>query len=241
MANSNKGMKPTVKTGAMTLVMLVNLYRSQMIALLLKNGVAVPQGSSNERVAMLMASLLKVSTSFVKDLNDFLANPSVLANVSGKLDQTAQYFRMSGKAFMNFGDDPYDYSVPDSVGYQSEYGLDLSTDSSTTSGSGSSSGSGDSWWTGIKANLGNYLSDGIKLLGTFSTNNSNVEIARAQRDIANAGTGGTGTGTGAGTGGSGGKMPSTDEGMSTTTIVLLSLLGVAVLGTVIFFATRPKE
>jgi hypothetical protein len=235
MANSKKGMKPTVKTGAMTLVMLVNLYRSQMIALLLKNGVAVPQGASNETIAMLMASLLKVSTSFVKDLNNFLANPSVLANLSGSLEQTAQYFRMSGKAYMNFGDDPYDYSVPDNIGYESELGLDLGTNSSTTSGSGS----GDSWWTGIKANLGNYLSEGIKLIGTISTNNTNAEIANAQRDIANAGTGSTGTG-GVGTGGSGGKLP-TDEGMSTTTIVILSLLGVAVLGTVIFFATRPKE
>jgi hypothetical protein len=239
MANSKKGGKPTVKTGAMTLVMLVNLYRSQMVALLLKNGVAVPQGSSNERVAMLMASLLKVSTSFVKDLNNFLANPSVLANLSGSLEQTAQYFRMSGKPYMNFGDDPFDYSVPDSVGYQSEYGLDLSTDSSTTTTSGS--GSGDSWWSGIKANLGNYLSDGIKLIGTISTNNTNAEIANAQRDIANAGAGGSGAGAGAGTGaGTGGKLP-TDEGMSTTTVVLLSLGGIAVIGLVIYLVTRPKE
>ena len=238
MANSKKGGKPTVKTGAMTLVMLVNLYRSQMVALLLKNGVAVPQGASNQSIAMLMASLLKVSTSFVKDLNNFIANPSVLANIAGRLEQTAQYFRMSGKPFMNFGDDPYDYSVPDSVGYQSEYGLDLSTDSSTT-GSTTGSGSGDSWWTGIKANLGNYISDGIALLGTISTNNANVSIANSQQTIATAGTGGTGAG--AGSGGSGGKTPPTDEGMSTTTVVLLSLGGIAVIGLVIYLATRPKN
>lgn len=246
MANSKKGAKPTVKTGAMTLVMLVKLYRSQMIALLLKNGVAVPQGSSDETIAMLMASLLKVSKSFAKDLDTFLANPSVLANISGGLEQTAQYFRMSGKGFMNaggmFGEDA---NLPTDIGYQSQYGLDFGTDSTssgtTTGGSSTSNSGGDSWWSGIKANLGNYLSDGIKLIGTISTNNTNAEIANAQRDIANAGAGGSGTGSGTGTGGSGGKTPPTDEGMSTTTVVLLSLGGIAVIGLVIYLATRPKN
>ena len=32
-----------------------------------------------------------------------------------------------------------------------------------------------------------------------------------------------------------------DEGMSATTIVVLSLVGVAIIGTIIYFVARPKK
>lgn len=241
MAKSNNGGKATVQTGAMTLVLLVEKYRSQMIALLLRNGVVVPQGASNQDIALLMVNLLKVSKSFAKDLNAFLANPKVVETVAGGIVQTAQYFKMSGKGYMNaFGNE---ITIPSSIGYQSQYGLDLGTSSSTDSSSSPASAtttqtpstSGSSWWSGIKENLGGYLSDGIKLIGTLNTNNANVQIANAQAQIAQANVGATASG-----GASGGKTP-TKDGTSTATIVVLSLVGIAVVGTVIYFATRPKN
>lgn len=251
MANTKNGVKPTVQSGAMTLVLLVKKYRSQMVALLLKNGVVVPQGASDQDVALLMVNLLKVSKSFANDLNAFLSNPKVIETIAGGMAQTAQYFRMSGRGYMNAGGMFESQDVPTDIGYESQYGLDFGTSSSSSSSStttttpadsGTTSGSGSSWWSGIKANLGNYLSDGIKLIGTISTNNANVQIANAQSNIAQAQAGsGGGVSGGSTSGASGGKTPTNAGGMSTTTIVLLSLAGVAVLGTVIYLATRPSK
>ena len=94
-----KNIQPTIDTGAMTLVLLVKYYRSQMIALLLKNGVTVPNGASSQQIATLMANLLKVSKSFYIDLSNFLKSPKVIQTLSGGLTESAQYFRASGGNF----------------------------------------------------------------------------------------------------------------------------------------------
>ena len=242
-------MKPTADDGALTLVLLVKNYRSQMIALLIKNGVAVNDSSSDEQIAILMGNLLKVSKSFAKDLNDFVMNPKVAEVIVGGFSQTAQYFRMSGGSYLNgsgqFGQFQ-DYEVPDSIGYESQYGLGTSSSSTThdpvlnnattTTNSGTNSGgSTTSWWSGIKENWATYLGDTIKLIGTLDTNKANTKIANSHAQVAQAG-GGT-------------KVIKTEEeeddenkdGTSTTTIVVLSLVGVAVLGTIIYFVTRPKS
>lgn len=239
-------MKPTAEAGALTLVLLVQNYRSQITALLVKNGVVVNDGASDEQVAVLVANLLKVSKSFAKDLNNFIMNPRVAEVVAGGIGQTAEYFRMSGNSYLNVFGQFGDTSVPTDIGYESQYGLSTTSastttdpvlNSATTNVSPTSGGSSTSWWSGIKENLAGYLSDGIKLIGTLDTNKANAEIARqhalAMQAQAQAG-GGKVVNTEAG-----GKTP--EEGMGTTTIVVLSLVGVAVLGTVIYFMTRPKN
>ena len=110
MANS----KPTAQTGALTLVLLVKQYRSQMIALLLKNGVVAKNNASDQEIAMLMANLLKVSKSYFNDLNKFIMNPSVTQVVVGQINQVAKYSNMSGGGYMNYeGEDNYDYGSSD--------------------------------------------------------------------------------------------------------------------------------
>ena len=199
-----KNIQPTIETGAMTLVLLVKNYRSQMIALLLKNGVTVPNGASDQQIALLMANLLKVSKSFFADLNNFLKSPKVLETLAGGLTENAQYFRVTG------------------------------TDATTTTGTTPAK-------TGFFSNLnfGNLFSQALGAFGQYDTNQANVAIANAHANV-NTPTGG-GTTTGDSTGGNtgGGKTP--DEGLSTTTIVVLSLVGVAVLGTIIYFVARPKQ
>ena len=89
-------------------------------------------------------------------------------------------------------------------------------------------------------NLGNILKDGLNLFGQLDKNKTDREIANAQAQVgANVG-GFTGGNTGGNTGG-GGKDDDPDTKMSTTTIVILSLVGVAVLGTIIYFVARPKQ
>jgi hypothetical protein len=233
-----KTVKPTIETGAMTLVLLVKYYKSQMIALLLKNGVTVPNGASDQQIAMLMANLLKVSKSFFVDLNNFIENPKVVETIAGGMTQTAEYFRMSGKGYMNafgdFGD------VPEGINYQSQYGLNLSSSTPKTTSTTPDS-SVNSTKSGFFSNLnfGNLFSQALGAFGQYNTNQSNVAIANAHSQSQQAGGNvGLNVGTGGNTG-SGGKPPK--SGTTTTTIVVLSLLGVAVVGTIIYFVARPKK
>ena len=211
----------SIKTGAMTLVLLVKYYKSQMIALLLKNGVTVPNGASDQQIATLMANLLKVSKSFFTDLNNFIQNPKVLQVVAGEFQQNAQYFRASG--YYNNTGDEYDEEEDDPA---------LPTPTGTTPKKGSSG-----FFSGL--NLGNLIKDGLDAFGKYDKNKTDREIADAR---ARAG------------------LPALTEeelveerekvtkekdkskdGLSTTTIVVLSLVGVAVLGTIIYFVARPKQ
>ena len=209
----------SIKTGAMTLVLLVKYYKSQMIALLLKNGVTVPNGASDQQIATLMANLLKVSKSFFTDLNNFIQNPKVLQVVAGEFQQNAQYFRASG--YYNNTGDEYDEEEDDPA---------LPTPTGTTPKKGG-------FLSGL--NLGNLIKDGLDAFGKYDKNKTDREIADAR---ARAG------------------LPAltpeelveekekvtkekdkSKDGLSTTTIVVLSLVGVAVLGTIIYFVARPKQ
>jgi hypothetical protein len=217
--------QPTIQTGAMTLVLLVNNYRSQMIALLLKNGVTVPNGASSQQIASLMANLLKVSKSFAMDLQKFISTPKVIEVLAGGFSQNAEYFRASGFAGKQEGNAQY-FRVQ---------GVDDNTDTDTDTNTPPKTG----FFSGL--NLGNILKDGLNLFGQLDKNKTDREIANAQAQVgANTGGGFTGGNTGGNTGG-GGKDDDPDTKMSTTTIVILSLVGVAVLGTIIYFVTRPKE
>lgn len=220
-----QNIQPTIQTGAMTLVLLVNNYRSQMIALLLKNGVTVPNGASSQQIASLMANLLKVSKSFAMDLQKFISNPKVIEVLAGGFSQNAEYFRASGFAGKQEGNAQY-FRVQ---------GVDDNTDTDTNTNTPPKTG----FFSGL--NLGNILKDGLNLFGQLDKNKTDREIANAQAQVgANTGGGFTGGNTGGNTGG-GGKEKDPDEKMSTTTIVILSLVGVAVLGTIIYFVARPKE
>jgi hypothetical protein len=228
-----KTVKPTIETGALTLVLLVKYYKSQMIALLLKNGVTVPRGASDQQIAMLMANLLKVSKSFFIDLNNFIQNPKVVQTLAGGMTQTAEYFKMSGNA---------QYFRMSGKGYMnSTGGEDGFTDTGEPAPSGTPIKDKEGFWSNL--NFGNLFSQALGAFGQYNTNQANVAIANAHAQSQQAGsTVGSDAGSGGGTGGgtsSGKKTP--EKGMSTTTIVVLSLLGVAVIGTIIYFVAKPKE
>lgn len=216
----DKLMKPTVETGAMTLVLLVENYKSQMIALLLKNGVTVPTGASNQQIAVIIANLLRVSKSFAKDLNVFIQNPKVIQVIAGSFSQNAEYFRMTG-----FGEglpkfDPNIFSTEKT---------DTTTSSSTTTPAKTG------FWANL--NFGNLLTQGLGAFTALDKNKTDRAIAEARAQVVQSG--GVLT-TEEGNTNEGNKTPD-DEGMSTTTIVVLSLVGIAVLGTIIYFIARPKK
>lgn len=227
-------MKPTIETGAFTLVLLVSNYRSQMIALLLKNGVTVPSGASNQQIAGIMANLLKISKSFATDLQKFISNPKVVQVLAGGFTQSAEYFRASGFAGKKVGNAQY-FRASGYFNGEGDEEEDPALPSTNTPAKGG-------FWSGL--NFGNLFSQALGAFGQYDKNQTDRAIADAQKQIsANTGAGlGTGSGTGSGDSGSGsGGKEKDGDGLSTTTIVVLSLVGVAVLGTIIYFVARPKE
>lgn len=225
--------KSTPAMGALTLVLLVQKYRSQMIALLVKNGIVVPNNASDQQIASLMASLLKVSKSYFKDLNDFLMNPKVVEVIAGGIKQTAQYSRMSGSGFMSaVGDEEDDF-------YDTE--TDPVTGGTVTNTSGTTPPK-KGFFSGI--NLGDLITRGLETFGNYTKAQSDAEIARqralieqAKAEAIKAGNESYIDPT------TGQKVDVKDDktGLSTTTIVLISLGGVALIGTIIFLLARKKQ
>jgi hypothetical protein len=219
-----KNIQPTIETGAMTLVLLVKNYRSQMIALLLKNGVTVPNGASSQQIASLMANLLKISKSFAMDLQKFISNPKVIEVLAGGLTESAQYFRASGFAGKQEGN--------------AQYFRFTSTDDDTESKDKPEKAG---FFSGL--NFGDLFNKALDGFGKYDKNQTDRAIADAraraglppqtQEEIEDDKKSNTGSG--------GVKEKDPDTKMSTTTIVILSLVGVAVLGTIIYFVARPKQ
>jgi hypothetical protein len=153
--------KPSIQTGAMTLVLLVQNYRSQMIALLLKNGVTVKSGASNQQIALIMANLLKISKSFSRDLQMFIQNPKVVEVLAGGLIQNTEYFRASGFADKNNDNSKY-FRADGFMNYQgSRYGFEdvsFKPDDSETETSGTPPKA--SFWSGL--NFADLLNKGLQ-------------------------------------------------------------------------------
>jgi len=237
MANLNNDNASKIQLASLTLILLVKYFRTQMISLLVRNGVFVTEKTTNEQIISLMTTLLKVSKSFNTDLNNFLQNPKVLDILARDMQGNAQFYKTSGNAqyFRVSGkeeDDDMDKYLEDLDNKYFEEGEKEEEKEK----------SGTSWWDSIKGNLGNYIGDGIKLVGALDTNRTNRDIANARAKIAQAESEGQtftpkekqdildGKGKG-----------KDDTGVSVTTIVVLSLVGVVTLGTIIFFATRNKN
>jgi len=236
MAQMNSTPKPSVETGAFTIVLLARLYRSQMTALLLRNGIAVPTEATDQDLAFTIAELLKVSRSFNRDILVFLSNPAVAKTFAEALSGNAQYFRMSGSGFMNVGGFVAPTSpLPMSVLDNQQIGINLGT----TEGATTATEEDDKpkWYDSIKDNLGNYLSQGIGLFQQLDTNKTQREIARSQSSIAMYG---AQSGGGTSPSGAGSILPKSG-GMSTTTIVLLGVVGIVVIGGLFYFISRPKN
>jgi hypothetical protein len=204
--------------------------------LLLKNGVTVPTGASNQQIAVIIANLLRVSKSFAKDLNVFIQNPKVIQVIAGSFSQNAEYFRASGFAGKKVGNAKYFRAdgFMNSDGGEDGF-TDTSTTTSTTTSATTPTKTG--FWSNL--NLGNLLTQGLGVLTALDKNKTDRAIADAQVQISTGA--GVGSGTGSGSGSGSGTGTPDDEGMSTTTVVVLSLVGIAVLGTIIYFIARPKK
>ena len=227
-------LKTNAQAGALTLVLLVKMYKSQMVALLVKNGIVVNNNASEEQVTSLVTNLLKVSKSFEQDLNNFITNPAVAKAITSRIGQTAQYYKMSGSNFMSAdGEDDYDiFDYYDTDEESPETDPVVGTPVTPPK---------KGFFEGF--NLPDFLNQSMKLFGEYSKGKSDVEIARARALAEQAKAQGKDFFVDPTTGE---KIKIDDKpnsgGLSTTTIVIISLVGViSVVAVIIGLMNRTNK
>jgi len=230
-------LKPNAQAGALTLVLLVKMYKSQMVALLVKNGIVVNNNASEEQVTSLVTNLLKVSKSFEQDLNNFITNPAVAKAITSRIGQTAQYYKMSGSNFMS-ADGEDDYDIFDY--YDTDEPDEETPETDPVVGTPVKPPK-KGFFEGF--NLPDFLNQSMKLFGEYSKGKSDVEIAKARALAEQAKAQGKDFFVDPTTGE---KIKIDDKpnsgGLSTTTIVIISLVGViSVVAVIIGLMNRTNK
>ena len=222
--------------GASVVVLLVKYYRQKMVALLRRNGVNVPDRASDNDIIMLVTATLKSSNSFRKDVKKFVSNPRVLASLFSqfknftddskffgfteeadyfKFTEEAEYFRMDG--YKNATCIVPNFST-------NQFGLDFTTPTNTTNTTNSkdTAKTTGSFWT----KAFDFVNKGIDTFVTLDTNKTNRAIADSQTKV-NQGGGEL-------------NLPPNEPKSNTTTYVILGIVGVALVGTLIYFVSKKR-
>jgi hypothetical protein len=196
-------MNTNASLGAYGIMYVVKNRKSDVLSLLLKNGVVVPSNASDMTIALAVTNLLKVSKSFYLEFTKLLISEDTISGMS---------VNMSG-SYANVGGDIkyFDPSV-----FQGGK-TNLTTPAKSTSGEVS------------------WLNQGLELLQTGFQGYLQLDDNKTKRELADASV----------------KI-SADEvtkkedlppptGLGTGAIVGISLLGVTVVGLVIYLVVKNKN
>jgi hypothetical protein len=201
-------MSAKANLGAYGVMYVVQNKKSQVIALLLKNGVVVPSNATDIQIALLVTNLLKVSKSFYRDFSALLLNQDVVTGMSSN---------MSGSYANVVGDgQTFDFSV---FTGGTPTTTTATTPTKTTTATNTSSPS--------------WLNQGLGMLQTGFQGYLQLDENKTKRALADASV----------------KISesqptettlTTKAGMSTGAIVGLSVLGIAVVGLVVYLIKKNK-
>jgi len=212
-------MNNNASLGAYGVMYVVQNKKSEVVNLLLKNGVFVPMNASNMQLALLVTDLLKVSKSFYRDFSLLLLNQDVVNGMS--VNMSGSYSNFTGDAewckdSANKTANPNAYKIlcKDSTTFDTKT---FTTEKKDTSSS-------TSW---LNTGLG-LLQDGFKGYLQLDDNKTKRELADASVKISDDDVTKETL-----------KPPST--GLSTGAIVGISLLGVSVVGLVIYLIVKNKN
>jgi hypothetical protein len=200
--------------GAYGIMYVIQTKRNQVINLLLKNGVVVPMNATDMQIALLVTNLLKVSKSFYKDFSALLISQDTIKGMS--LNMSGSYSNVVGDGQV------FDFSVFQG-GTPTTTNFAPTTPAKTTTPAKSTSGN-VSW-----------LNQGLELLQTGFQGYLQLDENKTKRELADASV----------------KI-SADEvnkkedlppptGLGTGAIIGISLLGVTIVGLVIYLITKNKN
>jgi hypothetical protein len=203
-------MSANTNLGAYGLMYVVKNNKSDVLALLLKNGVVVPSNASDITIALAVTNLSKISKSFYNEFSKLLLNQDTVSGMSAN---------MSG-SYSNFdGDSPFCKNNDNKTSSPTTYKLicgNTTTTEDTTSKSGNNS---------------DLLNKGLGILQTAFQGYLQLDDNKTKRQLADASVIITNEEK---------KDEDKDKGMSTGAIVGLSLLGVTIVGLVVYLIVKKK-
>ena len=202
-------MSKNASLGAYGIMYVIKNRKSEVIALLLKNGVVVPSGASDMTIALAVTDLLKVSKSFYNEFSKLLVNENVIYGMSANM--SGSYANAGGIVIPTFDLDE-----------------ELLDDSTTTTNKPKD--------TKPKSSSTGWLNKGLELLQTGFQGFLQLDDNKTKRELANASVLISSDEVTKETT----KTPD-DEGMSTGAIIGLSLLGVTVVGLVVYLVVKNKN
>jgi hypothetical protein len=203
-------MSANTNLGAYGLMYVVKNNKSDVLALLLKNGVVVPSNASDITIALAVTNLSKVSKSFYNEFSKLLLNQDTVSGMSAN---------MSG-SYSNFdGDSPFCKNNDNKTSSPTTYKL-ICGNTTTTEDTTSKS-----------ENNSDLLNKGLGILQTAFQGYLQLDDNKTKRQLADASVIITNEEK---------KDKDKDKGMSTGAIVGLSLLGVTIVGLVVYLIVKKK-
>ena len=210
-------MSKNVSLGAYGIMYVIKNKRSEVVALLLKNGVVASSNASDMQIALLVTDLLKVSKSFYNEFSTLLVNKDVIYGMSSNM--SGSYANMSG-SYLNVEGD-FCKNSANKVSSPTSYKL-LCGDSEITPTPKDNTPT-PNW---INKGLG-LLQEGFKGYLQLDENKTKRELADASVKISSDEVTTKE-----------GVLPST--GLSTGAIVGISILGVTVVALVVYLIAKKK-
>lgn len=201
--------------GAYALLYVVQNKKNQVVSLLLKNGVVVPSNATDIQIALVVTNLLKISTSFYNDFVPLLVNKETVEAIT--LNMTGSYSNVEGNADFCKNTANKDSSP---TSYKLLCGDSTNATTSLTTPSNSSSSS--------------WFNQGLNILQTSFQGYLQLDENKTKRNLADASV----------------KISSdevkkeeiipTKTGLGTGAIIGISLLGVTVVGLVIYLIAKKQ-
>lgn len=204
-------MSKNASLGAYGIMYVIKNKRSEVVALLLKNGVVAPSNATDIQIGLLVTDLLKVSKSFYNEFSALLLTPDTITGMSANM--SGSYLNVEGFVAQTFDDNPFE-----------KWGGSFTTTTTTPKD------------TKPKSSSTGWINKGLDLLQTGFQGYLQLDENKTKRELADASV----------------KISADevtkkeeeeddDTGLSTGAIIGLSVLGVTVIGLVVYLITKNKN
>jgi len=226
-------MSANASLGAYGIMYVVVNRKSDVLGLLLRNGVVVPSDASDLTIALAVTNLLKVSKTFYNEFSKLLVNPDVIYGMSANM--SGSYSNMSGSYANLTGDSSFCKDKTNKELFPSAY-KSACEGSSSFDPKAFTTTTNDTKDKKDKSSSTGWLNKGLELLQTGFQGYLQLDDNKTKRALADASVQISQTGGGLQTDG---NVPP-PKGLSTGAIVGISLLGVSVVGLVIYLIVKKK-
>lgn len=215
-----------IQLGAHVIMYAVMNDKQGVVKLLNKNGVAVSVSDPNEVISQSVVALLKSSKTFRQEFMDFLLKHDLAFKSCNSYSSANGEFANAGGTV-----NPFTTISNESIGLNTLPSGGSFTPTSETATTTTAPAKAGSWFNA--QNISSSLNTALNAFLTLDKNKTDRELAKSGVVIAQSQ-------SGSGVGSGGFFDAPTAQKSNTVLYVILGVLGVAVVGTVIYFATKKK-